>query len=308
MHWDCEGEDEEGGGGWWIAGRWVAWQRLSGCTLHRGAAAQHDAACVADTVSSSVSPLGQSAQHSYPPSEPCAVGEDCLVLLTPHLISLSAVSHICSPARNMGKKRLREEEKETTVAETLAVQQKEKQAVQEGDEKKKKKRRKKGRRDAVSSSSAASSAPAPAKAAAPPKPSKPLPAVPKGSFTVFVGGLPYDVSKEQLTAFFQRDGCRVWGVRIANVKDGQYAQQQRGSTSSPSPLHCTPYRRCFSQSPPHLRVIAFPSVACLSFAHVEFEDEEQVARTLLRHGELWTDGEHAITVQLAKPKASSGKG
>ena len=98
------------------------------------------------------------------------------------------------------------------------------------DEKKKKRRRKKGRRDTPSNTSAPSPG-VPATPSSPLPPAVPLPEVPPGSFTVFVGGLPYDVSKEQLTAFFQRDGCHVWGVRISNIKEGRYAQQQRGSVA-----------------------------------------------------------------------------
>ena len=106
--------------------------------------------------------------------------------------------------------------------------------------------------------------------APPPQPvdqSLPLPAVPIGQYHVFVGGLPYAATKQQVTQYFQRDGCYVWDVRLAQYgADSDWAGEGRG------------------------------------FCHVELENELQVARTLLRHGELWSDGESRLTVQLAKPK------
>ena len=91
--------------------------------------------------------------------------------------------------------------------------------------------------------------------------------MPTGHYHVFVGGLPYVASKEEVKAFFQRDGCYVWEVRLAQYGSGsEWAGESRG------------------------------------FCHVELENEVQVARTLLRNGELWSDGESKLTVQLAKPK------
>jgi len=105
----------------------------------------------------------------------------------------------------------------------------------------------------------------------PPQPidrSLPLPAVPSGHFHVFVGGLPYTATKEQVRQHFQRDGCYVWEVRLAQYgSDSGWAGESRG------------------------------------FCHVELENEQQVARTLLRHGDTWSDGETKLTVQLAKPKS-----
>ena len=92
-------------------------------------------------------------------------------------------------------------------------------------DKKKKRRRKRARRDAASDTDAAAASPA-----APSPSSAPLPHVPVGCFKAFVGGLPYDVSEAELTAFFQRDGCFVWSVRIAQYREGhQFESQQRGS-------------------------------------------------------------------------------
>ena len=91
--------------------------------------------------------------------------------------------------------------------------------------------------------------------------------MPAGHFHVFVGGLPYVATKDEVRAFFQRDGCYVWEVRLAQyASESQYAGESRG------------------------------------FCHVEMENEQQVARTLLRNGEVWSDGESKLTVQLAKPK------
>ena len=172
-------------------------------------------------------------------------------------------------------------------------------------EKTKKKRRKKHRRDVASTSTSTSAPPSAAlpSTETPSVSSSALPAVPKDCFTLFVGGLPYDVTKEQLTIFFQRDGCWVWGVKIASVKEGKFATQQRGSARATA-LHTT-------QHPVHLAHLIPPSHPWLlctrpcRFAHVEMENEEQVARTLLRSGELWLDGEHRITLDLAKPKAQN---
>ena len=97
--------------------------------------------------------------------------------------------------------------------------------------------------------------------------SLPLPAVARGHFHVFVGGLPYVATVEQIRQYFQRDGCYVWDVRMAQYgTDSEWPGEGRG------------------------------------FCHVELENEQQVARSLLRHGQLWSDGQSILTVQLAKPK------
>ena len=80
--------------------------------------------------------------------------------------------------------------------------------------------------------------------------------MPAGQYHVFVGGLPYDATAEQVRAYFQRDGCYVWAVRLAAYgPDSDYAGEGRG------------------------------------FAHVELETEQQVARALLRHGDRWEEVE-----------------
>jgi hypothetical protein len=173
------------------------------------------------------------------------------------------------------------------------------------EQKKKKRRRKTGRRDtAPDTATAASTASTP--------PSLPLPPVPAGCFKAFVGGLPYSVSEAELTAFFQRDGCFVWSVRIAQYREGhQFEKQQRGSVilTARNVLQLLTPAASSATNSSILAVKLTPlllslSVCCCSFAHVEFENESQVARSLQRNGELWSDGEHRITVQIAKPKRS----
>lgn len=134
--------------------------------------------------------------------------------------------------------------------------------------------------------------------------------VPKGCFTIFVGGLPYNVTKQSIQQYFNQHGCHVWNVKIA-----AYQKMQKTTSTASQQVNQSTEQSTEQPDQPADPAIKQPIDQSISskfanqqrgFAHVEFENEDQVRQAISRwHNQLWSDGEHIISVAVARPKQSS---
>jgi RNA recognition motif-containing protein len=146
--------------------------------------------------------------------------------------------------------------------------------------------------------------------------------VPKGCFTVFVGGLPYNTTKQAITNYFNRNGCHVWNVKIAAYQKANKVKQpinQTKTETDPSVSQSIDESANQSVNQSVSQSVDQSSKQTIDqsisqkfadqqrgFAHVEFENEQQVEKAIKQwHNQLWTDGEHIISVAVAKPKPST---